>query len=217
MRYAVLTDNIYLYLGVKHALFSFSCEHFLLSAGDLFIEPRDTLTLFVDSRIFFTRNWSNFNRILSCIPHAHVVWLTHPSSCRYLLDDIGFQQEISRPEPQSFQCQVGYYLKRREKNKISVAAYDFTSFDLKLLHYILSGMTLEHISAHLKLPVKQIYALRSKMSFKIGLRHASYLSFHFDNLSPHLFYLNMLINKERRLKITEKKEYEIKNGACTLS
>lgn len=210
MRYAVLTDNIYLYLGVKHSLSSSGCEHFSLSGGDIFPEPVDKLTLFVDSRIFFSRIWSNFDRILSCIPHAHVLWLTHRSSCRYLLDDIGFQQEISIPEPQSFQRQVEYYLRRREKNKITAAISDFTSFDLKLLHCILSGMTLEHICANLKRPVKQIYAFRSKLSLKIGLRHASYLAFHFDNISPYVFYLNLLIYKERRLEITEKKDNEIK-------
>lgn len=210
MRYAVLTDNVYLYLGVKHSLSSSGCEHFSLSGGDIFPEPVDKLTLFVDSRIFFSRIWSNFDRILSCIPHAHVLWLTHRSSCRYLLDDIGFPQEISIPEPYSFLRQVRCYLRRKEKRKISVAINDFTSFDLKLLRCLMSGMTLDEISVDLKRSVKQVYAFRSKLSLKIGLRHAAYLSFHFDNISPYVFYLNLLIYKERRLEITEKKDNEIK-------
>lgn len=210
MRYAVLTDNVYLYLGVKHSLSSSGCEHFSLSGGDIFPEPVDKLTLFVDSRIFFSRIWSNFDRILSCIPHAHVLWLTHRSSCRYLLDDIGFPQEISIPEPYTFLRQVRCYLRRKEKRKISVAINDFTSFDLKLLRCLMSGMTLDEISVDLKRSVKQVYAFRSKLSLKIGLRHAAYLSFHFDNISPYVFYLNLLIYKERRLEITEKKDNEIK-------
>lgn len=210
MRYAVLTDNIYLYLGVKHSLSSSGCEHISLSGGDIFPEPVDKLTLFVDSRIFFSRIWSNFDRILSCIPHAHVLWLTHRSSCRYLLDDIGFQQEISIPDPYSFLHQVRFYLRRKEKRKISVAIDDFTSFDLKLLRCLMSGMTLDEISVDLKRSVKQVYAFRSKLSLKIGLRHAAYLSFHFDNISPYVFYLNLLIYKERRLEIAEKKDNEIK-------
>jgi hypothetical protein len=205
VQYAVLTDDFYLFLGIKYSLFTCQCEHFQLSGGNITIQPEDELTLFVDSRIFFSKVWSNFNEIMSCYPQADVLWLTHRSSCRFLFGDMGFHPETDRLEPHSFQHTVRNYLKQKEKRKPSVGIVDFTPFDLKLLSCVMNGMSLEDVSVHLNRPVKQIYAFRSKLSLKLGLRHASYISFHLDRISPYIFYLNLLSYKERLMRISEKK------------
>lgn len=210
MHYAVLTNDLYLYLGVKHSLGSYKCEHYYLSGGDALIEPVNILILFVDTRIFFSKIWKNFNKILSCNPQTNVLWLTHRSSCRFLLDDIGFHQEIDRHDSHFFQRVVAHNMKQKEKRKLSVGINDFAMFDLKLLRCLVAGMSLEEISINLKRSVKQIYAFRSRLALKIGLRHASYLSFHLDNISPFVFYLNLLIYKERRMDICERKKRKIK-------
>lgn len=206
MHYVVLTDDYYLYLGVKLSLAPCRCEHLHLSGDDILIEPNDELILFVDSRIFFSKIWSNFNRIFSCIPQANLLWLTHRSSCRFLLDDIGFYQEIDRLESHFFQRMVGYYMKHKGKRKLSIGINEFTIIDLKMIHCIIDGMSLKEISLYLNRPIKQIYALRSKLSVKMGLRHASHLSFYLDNISPFIILLNLLIYKGRRMDFGEKKQ-----------
>lgn len=183
----VLTDDHYLYSGIELSVTNFKCYHVTLSGKDSIISLRGKPLILVDSRIVFSRLWSRFDEIIVNHPHSDILLLPHRYGNNFINDEIIFPQLKNASHSESFRMAIYSFLKKPPPSRVMK---QFTHTQKKLSPYFSSGKSVAVISNIFKWPRARSYTHRINLSKRLGLKHASYLSFHLSNLSPYFIYLS---------------------------
>lgn len=193
----ILTDNLYLYLGIAASLPDLNCKHVSFSGNMSADFSSEEPIILIDSMIFFSRVWSNFTALFETFPRGRFSWIPNGLRERFLLDTVLLIQSSDMTDPVSFSRAVNRAVNKDLQHKCvedRVKNYSFSSVEKNLLQCFLAGMSVHDVSKYINRPAAYIYAHRIKLSEKMGLKHPCYLSFHLKKISVYALDFNLSHN-----------------------
>lgn len=186
----ILTDNLYLYLGIAASLPTLKCKHASFSGNmSANFNSKEPIIL-IDSMIFFSRVWTNFTALFEKFPQGKFSWIPNGHRERFLLDTVFLIKRCDIADPISFSRAVDKHLKNKCVEK-HVKNYSLSSVEKRLFQCFFMGMSVHNISKYIKRPASYIYASRMQLSKKMGLKHPCYLSFHLKKISVYALEFNL--------------------------
>ena len=175
----VMTENIWLYAGLKALLPEMECINSGFSDSSLpeSIKYADKLLVAIDSFILFRGEWSTFNDILSLRPDAIMFWLNQKITGK-VFPAISHGDRVLNLNQNKYSLRNALMGLSRGKGDVArVMSVNLTLTERILLPLIISGVDVFQLSRITGKPVKSLYSHRQKILQKTGFRNISILSF----------------------------------------
>lgn len=181
----ILTEDYFLYLGIKHLARHFDC---ILSdfSGELI--EHDTFTapvILVDLRIILQKNWDGFDRLKKNHPHSIFVRLFHRSIFGFICSESCFHRDDYHIK--NLILGNASTFEKENRRYDNFATTHLTPLEQKIIPHIAKGKNIAALSAIFQCSVKTLYTHRTNISSKLGLRHPAYLSFFLEKISFRFF------------------------------
>jgi len=179
----ILTEDYFLYLGMKNLASQFSCTRSDFSGHQVEHRHYHAPLILVDLRILLQQNWCGFDMLKTRYPTSVFLHLSHRSVFGFTSGD-GDNNYI-------YQIMLGSTVStpytRETDNYHSAVIKTLTPQEKKLIPYLARGKTIESLSVKFNCSVKTLYSHRNNINTKLGLRHPAYLEFFLNKISLRFF------------------------------
>lgn len=178
----VLTENYWLFAGLTTLLPDMTCLRMDYGIPNMPQEVMDarSITVAVDSLIFFRGEWLTFNTLRSCREDISVVWLTREHTGRVFPaasqgDRILTQKQDLTSFELSIRGQTQQTVSRKRADHVRPVKLTLT--ERRLLPLFTAGESLPVLSERLGCKVKTLYHHRMSIVTKAGFRHPVFMEY----------------------------------------
>jgi len=178
----VLTENNWLFTGLTTLLPEMTC---LKMGYDTQYMPQEvehacSITVVVDSLIFFRGEWLTFNTLRHCREDITVVWLTREHTGRiFPATSQGDRILTQKQDTSSLELTISGKTQRpvTRKKAECVRPVRLTQTERRLLPFFTAGVSLSVLSERLGCAVKTLYHHRLSIVAKAGFRHPIFMEY----------------------------------------
>ncbi|MGK6328871.1 transcriptional regulator [Erwinia sp. DT-104] len=178
----VLTENSWLFTGLATLLPEMACLRMNYNTK---IMPREvknacSITVVVDSLIFFRGEWLAFNTLRSCREDITVVWLTREHTGRvFPATSQGDRILTQKQDISLLELIISGKTQRpvTRKKAECVRPVRLTLTERRLLPFFTAGMDLTELSERLGCALKTLYHHRLSIVAKAGFRHPVFMEY----------------------------------------
>lgn len=178
----VLTENTWLYMGVKALMAGVHCEQmrFVTDRLPQEIASAGKVIFVVDNRIFTRGEWSAYRLLRIQRPEAAVIWLIRPEIGRLFPADNASRYMLDHHcSPEFFECILSGLFACRliPKVKKDLRQYVLNDEERVLLQHLMSSSTKERLASRYGKSVKTLYGERRKLMVKAGFKSFAFMKF----------------------------------------
>lgn len=186
----VMTENTWLYMGVKASMPGVHCEQMRFVTDRLpeGIADAAKVIFVVDNRIFTCGEWSAYHLLRTQRPEAAIIWLVRPeigrlfpadNASRYMLDHHCSPELFERILTGLFTGQLFSDVKQDHRH------YVLNLEERALLQHLMSSVTKYRLASKYGTSVKTLYRHQRKMMVKAGFKSFAFMQFvyHVNNSS----------------------------------
>lgn len=176
----ILTENVWLHLGLSYLFPEVKCLHLGFSEDSSFTNELDdsNAIIAIDSLIFLKGEWKAYNSLKTLLPEVPVIWLLHNRTGKLFPRDPIKSFMIDQKKNV---CSIRYAMlnvtKRSSLNWSSrnSTTLILTSTERRLLTFFMAGVSVPIISRNTGMRPKNIYYYRKKIMEKMGFKQMGFL------------------------------------------
>ncbi|MBS1204901.1 MAG: response regulator [Proteobacteria bacterium] len=183
----VLTDDYYLYYGFRHLASDYDCKMCDFSGKQISHIDFSHPIIIVDLRMLITGKWVGFTELRKRYPRSLFLRLSHRSVSGFISGNAELEADNEYINNIIFRmasiipCAM-YFDDRNEDS-----ATKLTKVEDRLIPLFAGGTIIALQSRAIRCSTKTLYAHRIKISYKLGLRRPSYLTFFLKSMSDKFF------------------------------
>ncbi|SAG82498.1 Uncharacterised protein [Enterobacter hormaechei] len=178
----VLTENTWLYMGVKALMAGFHCEQmrFVTDRLPQGVASAGKVIYVVDNRIFTCGEWSAYHLLRTQRPEATVIWHIRPEIGRLFPADNASRYMLDHHcSPELFKyILTGLFTNQLFPDiKKDLRQYMLNHEERALLQHLMSPFTKEQIASRCGRSVKNLYSQQRKLMVKAGFKSFTFMKF----------------------------------------
>lgn len=183
----VLTEDYYLYHGFRHLARDYDCMMCDFSGKQIshidFLHP----IIIVDLRMLITGKWVGFAKLRERFPTSLFLRLSHRSVSGFISGNAELEADNKYINNTIFRMAstIPCAMHFDDRNDDSVTK--LTKVENRLIKVFAGGTVVALKSGAIRSSTKTLYAHRIRISYKLGLRRPSYLTFFLKSMSDKFF------------------------------